>query len=163
MSQQVFRFKGKIERFDHSFQYYFVRFPFSVEELFGIKGGVRMIGTMNGTPIDRGLMPDGNGGHFLIVSIAMQKKAGVRLGQDANFELRLHDAPNDIEIPEELEAAFEQEPEARTMYEKITPGMQRSIVSYITSAKTPATREKRTIFLMERFLSGYYLRGKHKP
>jgi hypothetical protein len=157
-----YRFDGIVERFPDGFKYFFVRVAFSVEELFGTRGSIRMTGKLNGIDIDRGLMPDGNGGHFIILGGELRKKAGLKLGSTAHFELWLHETPDDIVLPEEMEAAFEMEPEGRIMYEKMTPGLQRSVLTYITSAKTPETRAKRAAFLLERFLSGYYLRGKHK-
>lgn len=158
--KKIYRFNAPLARFSEGFKYYYVRFPYSVEELFGVKGKVRIQGKMNGIDIDRGLMPDGNGGHFIILGGELRKQAGLRLGNITTFEIWEHEAPDEIEIPEEMEAAFEQEPEGRVMYEKLTPGHRRSVLSYITSAKTPETRAKRAAFLLERFLSGYYLKGK---
>lgn len=160
--KDIYSFSGIVERFPDGFRYFYVQVPFSVEEQFGVRGRIRMTGTVNGIDIDRGLMPDGNGGHFIILGGDLRKKAGLKLSGVAHFQLSLHETPDEIILPEEMEAAFEMEPEGRTMYEKLTPGHQRSVISYITSAKTPETRAKRAAFLLARFLSGYYLKGKHK-
>lgn len=156
MKSSVITFEGVLERFSDKGGFHYVMFPYSVEELFGTRGSVRMKGTMNGIPVDRALMPRGNGTHFLIVSTEMRRKAGLRLGNKVHFSLVPDDRPDQPDLPEELSAALEMEPEAQVAFDQLNMGTKRNIAYWINSAKRPETRAQRTAEMLRRILSGYY-------
>lgn len=158
--QQQVRFTGIVERFPDGFRYYYVVFPYDAAEVFGTKERIRVTGTLNGIPVDRGLIPDGNGGHYIILGGDLRKQTGLRLGSEARFELQLHENPGEPEVPEELAMAFELEPEAGEIFRQLTPGRRRSLIYYITSAKRTETREQRAGLMLQRILSGYFKTAK---
>ncbi len=160
--QKVFRFRRIVERFPDKGGWHFVRFPYVVEELFRTRGTVRVTGTINGIAVDRGLIPDGNGGHLIVLGSDLRRKAGVRLGNEVTVELSRHTAPDEVALPEEMEEAFKQAPEAKVRFERCNPGIRRSLMSYITSGKRADTRATRATMLLERFLSGYYAHYERK-
>lgn len=158
--QQRVRFTGVVARFPDGFRYYYVVFPYDAVEVFGTKDRVRVTGNLNGIPIDRGLIPDGNGGHYIILGGDLRKQAGLRLGSAACFELQLHESPDEPQVPEELAMAFELEPEAGERFRQLTPGLRRSLIYYITSAKRTETREQRAGLMLQRIMSGYFKTAK---
>jgi len=115
-----------------------------------------MTGTMNGIPVDRALMPDGDHGHFIVLNNDLRRQAGVRLGYEVSFELQKNASPEAVILPEEMDAVFEAEPDAKIIFNKFRPGVRRSLMTYISSAKRTETREQRAILMAGRLLSGYY-------
>lgn len=67
-------------------------------------------------------------------------------------------ASKDIELPEELLAAFEKNPQLKLAFEKLTPGRQRSHVIFISGAKQSATRASRVEKNSPKILAG---KGMH--
>lgn len=156
----VYRFQAVLERFNRIGSSYYITFPYSVEEEYGTKGLVRIKGLLNGVPMNRSLIPNGDGTHYMMLSQPLCKKAKLALGQTAQVELQHDDAPREARVPEELEAAFELEPEARKTYHLISPGMQRNICAYIDEAKRPETRTQRALMMLDRLLTGYFHAGR---
>lgn len=153
---EQFRFSGVMEQMPDKGKFHIVRVPQWVSDTLGVRGVVRVEGTMNGVTIDRGLLPDGDGGHYIVLSGDLRKAARLKLGYEAQFELHLHHYPDDVAVPEELLQVFEQDPASAAAFERFTPGFRRSILSWITSAKRDETRIKRAVILGQRFAEGYY-------
>ena len=158
---RTYEFQAVVERFIGVGSSFSVEFPFSVPDEFGTKGLVRVCGFMNGVPIERSLMPRGNGGHFLLLSHKLCTLARVQTGQTATFKLQHDQRIRAAQIPEELEAAFEMEPDAHAVFKNLPPGKQRDICTYIGEAKRPETREQRMMKMLNRLLSGFFKAAKN--
>jgi uncharacterized protein YdeI (YjbR/CyaY-like superfamily) len=65
-----------------------------------------------------------------------------------------------VELPEELAETLDFIPELKAGWDKLTPGMQRSMAYWVGSAKTQATRAKRIAELLRRFEEGNFQVGK---
>lgn len=55
-------------------------------------------------------------------------------------------------VPPELEAAFEQSPEARRAFDALTPSHRREYLHWIAQARTDDTRERRAAQTVMRLL-----------
>ena len=108
----------------------------------------RLVGTINGHPIKRALMNHADGGSFLIVSRETIRLAGISSRIDARLEFRPDPAPDRLDLPEEFRVALNQDNAAWERWETFTIGRRRSLISYITSAKTEPTRIKRSVELV---------------
>lgn len=139
---------------------HFVQVPASVTKFFGVKGRVRVLGTMNGVGIDRALIPNGEGGHEIIVGTDVRKKTKSEPGMKVVFEIYRNPAPDEIDIPEELTAAIEMEPDALRKFEKMTPGIKRNMAYWVNSGKLPETRVKRALEILRRIMNNYPFGGK---
>lgn len=139
------RFEAILENRDQIGGGHFVLVPAAVTKFFGAKGRTRVLGTMNGVAIDRALIPDGLGGHEIIIGTEVRKKTKSSPGSNVVFEIYRNPAPDDVKIPEELIAAIELEPEAVRKFEKMTPGMKRNMAYWVDSGKLPETRAKRPL------------------
>ena len=95
-------------------------------------------------------MSHADGGSFLIISRSTIKTTGISFRTNAVMEFRPDPAPHQLDLPEELRLALDQDDAARERWATFTLGRQRSLVSYITSAKTEATRIKRAVELATR-------------
>ena len=106
-----------------------------------------MIGTFNGTPVSRGIIRNRHGERFLYLSRDLLRDIGAGAGDTVEVEVRPDPAPERVDLGEELAAALEQDEEAAARWATFTPGLQRSMASYVTSAKRVETRIKRALEL----------------
>ena len=149
------RFTAVLERMPGRFGWTYVDFPKDVRTLYGKGGTVRIKGTVNGVPMDRALMPTGRGVHVIVLGVDLRKKAKVKAGEEARFEVWLNPRPDEIELPEELSETLDFLPEFKAGWERMRPGMKRSILIWINQGKTVPTRAKRVAELLRRFETGH--------
>ena len=156
-------FSAPLERSDKGFlKTHIIRCPFDVEKTFGSKGTLRVFVTINNHRMDRALIPDGDGGHYLIFGGEHRKKAGMREGGTYELSILVNEAPLDIIIPEELSAALDMDEQANAQWAKLTPGTHRNIVYWVGSGKRAETREKRAVEMIRRLTTPGTLFG-NKP
>lgn len=154
---QTWRFTSPLERMAGSFGWHYLEFPHDVHDLFGKRGEVRVKCLINGVAADRALMPTKSGMHIIILGADLRRQTGVRKPGDlAKVELWLDPEPDRVSIPEELADTLEFLPEMKARWDLLTPGMQRSMCYWVSSAKTTPTRAKRVAELLRRFETGYF-------
>lgn len=107
----------------------------------------RLVGTINGQPVKRALMNHADGGGFLVVNRDFIKRAGIGASSPVALAFRPDPNPDQLDVPVEFQAALDQDDGARARWETFTPGRRRSLLVYITGAKTEPTRIKRAIEL----------------
>jgi len=139
---------------------HFVRVPAEVTAVFGKKGRTRVLGTMNGVEIDRALIPNGEGGHEIIIGTDVRKKTKAEPESKVVFDIWRNPNPDEVEIPEELLAAIELEPIAVAKFAKMTPGMKRNMAYWVDSGKLPETRAKRAVEILNRIMNGSIFGGR---
>ena len=76
------------------------------------------------------------------------------------MELWLDPEPDRITIPEALAETLDFLPEMKAAWDKLTPGMKRSMCYWVGSAKTEPTQAKRVAELLRRFETGHFQVGK---
>ena len=81
--------------------------------------------------------------------------------QKAGKEIKINSAKK-IEIPQELDQAFMNQPELKTNFDTFTPGKQREFAEYISEAKRSETRLKRLEKIIPLILQGIGLNDKYK-
>lgn len=156
----IIRFEGILEKRHKIGGGHFVRVPASVTRFFATKGRVRVLGTMNGAAVDRALIPNGEGGHDIIVGTDVRKKTKAEEGKKVVIEIYRNPNPDEIDIPEELTVAIDMEPEAIRKFAKMTPGMKRNMAYWVNSGKLPETRAKRAVEILRRIMNNYPFGGK---
>ena len=155
------RFEGILEKRSTSIGgNHFVSVPSSVTKFFGERGSVRVLGTVNGIEVDRALIPDGDGGHQIIIGTDVRKKIKAVEGTKLVIDIYRNPNPTEIDIPEELIEAIAMEPEAVRKFEKMTPGMKRNMAYWVNSGKLPETRAKRAVEILRRIMNNYPFGGK---
>jgi len=126
---------------------HFIQVPVSiVEEMIALKVK-RVLGELNGAPFRLSLISDGEGGRKLMVGTSLRKAANTFEGSQVRVVLWPDPDPDRIDLPEEFEIVLEQDEEAARKYYALTPGKQRSLAYYASSAKQINTRIKRAIEL----------------
>lgn len=147
-----FRFTAPMERQPGRYGWSYVAFPHDVQEIFGRRGEVRVKCLINGVPADRALMPTRSGLHIIALSATLRRQAGIeREGDEVEVELWADPEPDSIDVPEELAATLVFMPDLATDWNKLTPGVRRSMCYWIASARTSSTREKRVVELVRRW------------
>jgi hypothetical protein len=155
------RFEGILEKRSTSIGgNHFVVVPANVTKFFGERGSVRVFGTVNGIEVDRALIPDGEGGHHIIIGTEVRKKIKAVEGSKLTIEIYRNPNPTDVDIPEELSAAIGMEPEAVRKFAKMTPGMKRNMAYWVNSGKLPETRAKRAVEILRRIMNNMPFGGK---
>ena len=120
--------------------------PFDPNEVWGMKGEHFITGTVGGFDV-RGALGKGEAGAILTLGPAWQK---VRPIPDGEVEVVL--APEGPQIPlmaEDIQAAFEGEPEARAFFESLATFYRKGFIDPIEGAKRPATRTAKITEMIE--------------
>ncbi len=107
----------------------------------------RLAGTLNGMPVRRALQSHADGGAFIMLGRPLLKEAGLTPKSTLVWDLAPDPKPEDLDIPDELSLALDQDPEARARWESFTLGRRRSLTYYVASAKQESTRIKRSVEL----------------
>lgn len=92
----------------------------------------------------RGSIVTKGGVKVLGVTKAILAEAGKAEGDTLTVVARNDDAPRVVEVPDELARAFRTSKVAREFFGSLSYSHQREYVGYITEAKKPQTRAKRT-------------------
>jgi len=155
-----YSFEGVILRFISNPGFHYVNFPFSVKDEFGFSGSVRVECKIGDKTYKRALISDGQGQHYVILNTEMLRYHKVKLGDKVKLEIRKTDAASQIDIPEEFVEALALEEVALKRYEELTPGKQRQICYWISSAKTVDTRVKRSLDILNRLMNNTFKFGQ---
>lgn len=109
--------------------------------------------TINGYRYRNTVAPYG-GQFFIGVSAEHRMGAGVNAGDELDVELVLDTEPRVIEIPPDLQAALDDEPETKAFFEKLSYSNKSGHVQGLLGAKTDETRQRRLEKSMSLFRQG---------
>lgn len=118
-------------------------------------GRVRVEGKLNQIPFNLAIQSKKNGPKYLSVSQTMRKSAGVKPGDRVKVSFAIVD-PDKLDLPEEMQEVLAQDAEGAKKWNKLTVGLQRSLVHYINSSKNVDVRIERALFLINKVKSGAY-------
>jgi uncharacterized protein YdeI (YjbR/CyaY-like superfamily) len=89
-------------------------------------------------------------GQILIgISAANREAAGIAEGEEIEIDLTLDTAPRTVEEPDDLSAALDANPTARTTFDKLAFGLKGKHIRDIESAKSAEVRARRISKLVE--------------
>ncbi|MBW8685704.1 YdeI/OmpD-associated family protein [Chitinophaga rhizophila] len=133
----------------------YVVFPYDVQELFGVKGQVKVKALIDGKVSYRGSlarmsMPC----HTLGITQAVRKELGKDLGDTIHIELEQDLTPREVPLTDEVIALFIQYPEAENFYNKLSYTDKKEYMVWITSAKKEETKQNRLKLMIEKLLGG---------
>ena len=135
-------FLAPVLRHEAGFRMHYLPLPPAVDAALRAEGARRVVATLNGLTVRRGLQSRTASGRHLALSRDLMRQLGVAYGDLVEVELHADPEPDRVELGE-LEAALAADPEARARFDAFTPGKQRSLAHYVTSAKRADTRETR--------------------
>ncbi len=109
---------------------------------------LRVTGEIADIPVSGAWMPTGDGRHYFIVSAAVRKDSGARLGDILPMRFAVDDQDR-VDVPAALEDALNRRPDMRAIWEEITPGKRRGFAHQVAQAKTSATIRRRIDEVMD--------------
>ena len=152
--KQRFLFETRLGEDDNTLGNTVVELPADVVKKLP-KGRVRVEGKLNEVSFNLGVQSKKSGARYLSISQAMRKAAKIKPGDKVKVMFNLVD-PDKLELPEEMEAVLAQDEAGAKLWNKLTVGLQRSLVHYINSTKNIDLRIERALYLMNKVKSGAY-------
>ncbi len=120
----------------------FVNIPFDVEEMYGRKR-VKIKASIEGEPYKGTLVRMGSDCHMLPVLKSIREKIGKNIGDEVAVTVEEDLEPRIVEVPQDLQEAFIQNPEAEVFFKQLSYTNQKEYVKWITEAKRAETRLSR--------------------
>jgi hypothetical protein len=121
------------------------------------RGQVSVQGTLNGYVFKTVLEPDGRWSHWLRVTDAMQKAAGVQTGDTVSVELTQIKQWPEPTIPKDIAAALKSAPQkVKDKWRDITPMARWEWIRWVNSTNNTETRDVRIVKTISK------LEGKHR-
>ncbi len=155
------RFRAVLERGDRALGWTIARVPFDPRAVWPEMVRLRVCGSVTGprsvAEFRSSLFPEPEverrHGYFLLVNRAMQRDAGVALGDEAAFVLRPDLEKRPAELPEELDALLDEVDGLRAWYGELTEYTRRELGKWICGVKSDGARVRRAEQAAERLLS----------
>jgi hypothetical protein len=152
--QRTMEFKAVLELLGPGLGWTIARVPFAPHEAWKQMVRLRVRGEVNGFAFRTSLFPvTGGGGYFLLVNKAVQRGAGIVLGDTAEFRLEPDMEAREAELPDELAVLLDEEPGLREWYDELTEYTRREIGKWIAGVKTDEARMRRAEQMAERLLA----------
>ena len=121
----------------------YIEFPFVTKEVFGTTSRVPILAYFDGEPYRGSMVRMGTECHILIVLKSIREKIGKTYGDTVSVTLYLDEEPRVVEIPEDLQEALNQKPEALEKFLKLSYSHQMEHLKWIQEAKKEETRLRR--------------------
>lgn len=132
----------------------FVRVPFSVPDVFGTRGQLRVKGTIDGHPFQSSLAPMGGGTHLLGLHKATREAIGKAIGARVAVVLEPDLAERPVVVPDDFARALTANPPAAARFETFAYTHRKEYVQWIEEAKRPETRQRRISEAVTRISQG---------
>lgn len=133
----------------------FVEFPFSTEELFNKKGQVKIKAVFDHKVEYRGsLAKMKSAGHLLGLTQEIRKELGKTFGDEISVSLTEDKEERTVEIADDILAVFNENPEAKALFDKMSYTHRKEYIRWISEAKKTDTRESRKTKMIQMILEG---------
>jgi hypothetical protein len=130
-----------------------INFPYDTQELYGVRGQVKVKVTYDGVPYRGSLAKMGHHCHFLLVRKDVRKQIGKNAGDKVHVTVQRDTEERVVELPPELADLFVQNPEAQARYDKLSYTHRKEYVQWINEAKRPETRQNRLVKTIEMLMN----------
>jgi bifunctional DNA-binding transcriptional regulator/antitoxin component of YhaV-PrlF toxin-antitoxin module len=132
----------------------YVNFPYDVQEVFGKKGQIKVICTIDGVPYRGSLARMKGECHMLGILKEIRKTIGKQPGDTVHIILEEDLGPRIITPPDDFKSILEHNPEALRIFNGLSYTCQKEYVVWIESAKKIETRMNRLTKSIEMILNG---------
>lgn len=133
----------------------FVEFPFSTEELFNKKGQVKIKAIFDEKVEYRGSLAKMKSEcHILGLTQEVRKQLGKTFGDEVSVSLLEDQEERTVEIAEDIALVFNENPEAKTLFENMSYTHKKEYIRWIEEAKKAETRENRKAKMITMIMSG---------
>lgn len=133
----------------------FVEFPFSTEELFNKKGMIKVKAIFDHKIEYRGSLAKMKSDcHILGITQEIRNKLGKTFGDEIIVSLIEDKEERIVEIANDITLVFNDNPEAKLLFDKMSYTHKKEYIRWIEEAKKPETRENRKIKMIQMILNG---------
>ncbi|MCW2935534.1 MAG: hypothetical protein JWM19_6496 [Actinomycetia bacterium] len=130
-----------------------LRLPFDPKDAFGTaRAPVRV--TIDEHPPFPARVMVYSGVHWIGLRNEQVAEMGVAVGEPVRVRVELDDAPREVDVPAELAAALQADPEAAAAYEKLAFTHRKEYARWVSEAKREPTRQDRVAKTVERLKAG---------
>ena len=126
----------------------YVEIPFDVESVFGSKRP-KVKAMIDGVSYRGTLVRMGTDCHLLLILKSTREQIGKTFGDEVEITLEEDTELRTVEAPADLMQALKSEPEAKTLFEKLSFTHQKEYVNWIEEAKKNETRQRRVTKTIE--------------
>ena len=141
----TFEFVAPVLRLETGLKQHYVPLPGEVADALADVGARRVIATLNGRTLSRGVQGRKDGEKYLMISLALMREMRASYGDMVTVEIKPDPDPDTIALCEELRAALDQDAEAAERFYTFRPSTQRSLAYYVDSARRVETRVSRAL------------------
>jgi hypothetical protein len=145
-------FAAPVLREEDGMRMHYVPVPEPIAAALLAAGHRRVEGTLNGQRFARALHGQAENA-ILRFGRTFLRDAGLAWGDTAHLDVHAAADPDAVPLPDELAAALAADEDAAERFYSFTPGRQRSLAHYVTSAKRPDTRRRRAADLADKVRS----------
>jgi hypothetical protein len=121
----------------------FITAPFAVAEVYGVRGQVKIRGTINGFAFRSLLMPMGDGKRCMCVNRAIRDAIGVGVGDSVQVCMERDTEERTVAVPEDFQAELDRCATVKARFERLAYTHRKEFVQAICAAKRPDTRARR--------------------
>lgn len=147
---QQHRFSAEIGKQAGSMGLHFIEIPADIAETMFQTFPARAIVQIHGIAFHAGVLRRKDGYYLVQMGKATLKKIKASLGECVEVILMPDNSEYGYEMPEEMQVLLDQDEDGRKVWEATSPGMKRSLLHYVNSAKSTDVRIKRAILILQR-------------
>lgn len=142
------KFSSHIDKLSYLNTFY-IEVPATVVTKIGGIGKVRLICEVNKQlSFQCGLISLSEGRAYISINSKRMKALGVERDSEVDVLLTEDTSEFGVEVCEEIEEVFKQDPEAKQRFDELTPGMQRYILNYVLTVKSSQLRVDKAFTLL---------------
>ena len=128
--------------------------PEDVSATLPTRGMVLVEGTINGAPFRAVLEPDGRGSHWFRVGEALCAAARADVGDTVTLAIAPAKDWPEPTVPQDLRLALAASPEARALWDDITPLARWDWIRWVGATRSPQTRRHRVAVAIDKLAAG---------
>lgn len=127
----------------------YAEFPFNVKQEFGTGKAVHIKATFDGRTYQMSLLPRGGGKHWIHVRKEIRNLIGKEEGDSVSVVIEKDDSERSVDIPDYLQWLFDNEPEMKKTFQKLSPFYKKYWIGTIEETKKEETKVERINRLFE--------------
>ena len=144
------QFTARIDKQSGGMGLCFIEVPHEIAEALFDRFPGRGLITIHKESFHGGVLKRKDGYYLVQLGRATLKKVKANYGETVEVSIRADDSEYGYEMPEEMQGLLDQDDDGRKIWEATSPGMKRSLLHYVNSAKSSDVRIKRAILILQR-------------
>lgn len=100
------------------------------------------------------LMPKREGGSYINLGKAIRDKLGIQEGDMVEVKLQIDESEFEFSVPAELMEVLATDPEAKAVFDTLTPGRQRGIMYLVNAVKSTDKKIARALMIADKLKTG---------